>query len=384
MSMGGQLSSSVVVACSALAAASASAAEWRITPSSSVAADYSDNPRLLTSGGEAANGVRSELSTQLLMRTERVALSMIPRIVSSHYSNDATLSSTDEFIDFAGQWQSERTTWATTANFTRDTTLTSEIGFTGLIQSNRRHEGITLGGGPTVQVTERLSLGGQLYEMRNHYVDARYTGLVDYDYSLAGLNAGWVVSERTTLTVDASAGELRAPDAGMKTRNESLKLGMNYTVSELWMAKLSAGPAWVQADAGEDTGWVLSSEFHRHTERNDWSVTLARELTPAGQGLLTRRDSLSIGFIHQITEHTAAEVYVHAINNQTLSPGLAVNYDTVHYQQVETRFRWMLSPSWSLVASASAQRQSFSTYPDAAAGSRALLNIVWNGQPKLL
>ena len=377
-------SSGVLLACSALATAGASAAEWRFVPSSSVAADYSENPRLLVSGGESASGVRSELSTQLLMRTERAALSMTPRIVSSHYSDDASLSSTDEFIDFTGQWQSEHTTWTTTANLTRDTTLTSEIGLTGLIQSNRRHEGIAFGGGPTVQLTERLSLGGQLFEMRNHYVDARYTGLVDYDYSLAGLNAGWIVSERTSLTAEANAGELRAPDANMRTRNESLKLGMSYTVSELWRAKLSAGPSWVQADAGEDTGWVLSSELHRRTERNDWSVSLARELTPAGRGLLTRRDNLSIGFVRQITEHTAAELYVRALNNQTLTPGFAINYDTVYYQQVEARLRWMLSPSWSLVASASAQRQSFSTNPDAASGSRALLNIVWNGQPKLL
>lgn len=378
------LSSTAILAGCAFAISSAAAAEWTVAPTARVAADYSENRRLLVGSGDSVTGTRSELSTQLTARTERSALTLTPRVVSTRYSGDDSLSSTDEFIDFTEQWQSEHVTWAGTANFARDTTLTSELGLSGLIQSNRRHEGFTLGGGPTVQVTERLLLGGQLYRMHSHYADAQYTGLVDYDYSLASVNAAWTLSERTSLTAEGNVGELSAPDAHVKTRSESVKLGLRYAVSELWQAQLSAGPSRVRSNQGEDTGWLLSSSLHRLTERNDWSVGLSRELTPTGRGLLTRHDDLSLGWVHRMTEHTAAEVYLRAVNNQTLSPGLAVQYDTVHYQQIETRFRWMLSPSWSLVASASAQHQSFSNSPGSAHGSQMLLSIVWNGQPHLL
>ncbi len=360
------------------------AAEWRIEPMGQLSAQVVQNPQLVARDTTNSVGTLLNFSSTMTASTERSAWTMTPRVTSSHYTDASSLSSTDGYLDFSGTWISERTQWTSSVNLVRDTTLTSELGLTGLVQGNRPHEGVSAGISPLLQLTERLSAGAQVYYSENHYVDTAFTGLVDYNYLSTGLNAEWATTPNLQATANLSYGVLSAPDADQRTRSESIQIGLKYKLAENWSANISAGPSRVQADAGSDSGWVLSSDLKHHDERTDWSLQVGRELTPTGRGLLSRRDQITFGFSRRMTEHLVGEAYVTAVNSQALSPGQRAEFEVVRYQQLEGRLNWLLSPVWSLSFSATSQHQTLSTSGEPARGYRALLGIVWKAQPHIL
>lgn len=376
--------------CSASAVLSAgqtSAADWQVVPAMYVGTSYADNPRLLTNGGTSTSGGIGELKASLRRLTETSELTLRPRFTSARYSDDESLDSDDQFINGGYRWVGQRSEWNMDAGWTRDTTLTSELGSTGLVESNRRHEAGTFSVSPKVMFTERVSGGVQMYLVDNRYIDADSTGLVDYRYrALSVFSMVTLTDAGSTLSLTAQGGSLTTEGLfATETRDGTLKLGWSFKPALLWSASLSAGPSIVETDVASDTGFVFDGEIKRQGDR--WSLTAnaGRSQSPTGRGVLTRRDEARLTFSRNLTERLSANVIARWSQSEDLVPqqGRTVLYQ-VDYASLGLGANWRLSRDWSLALQLFGNTQDYELATERANGYRASLSIVWNGQPQSL
>ena len=362
------------------------AAEWQVTPAAFVGSSYADNPRLLAHGGDASAGAAGELSGVFKRLTDRSELSLRPRLYSSRYDDDRSLDSDNKFLIAGYRWLSERSEWSMELSLTRDTTLTSELGETGLVQSNRPHEASQFSVSPKIMFTERVSGGLQMAVLDSRYIDAERTGLVDYRYSSYSLFSTYALSEaNSSLTVTAQGGELSVDGPwGAVTRDGSLRLGWSFRPRQLWSANLSAGPAVVSAESGSDTGMVFDADIKREAERWSMSAAIGRSQSPTGRGVLTRRDRVSAQLHRMITEDVSTTLGVQWIRNEDLNPQSRGATYHVDYGRLELAGRWRVASEWSVMLQLAANTQDYQSAPERAEGYRALMSIVWNGQPQSL
>jgi hypothetical protein len=353
----------------------------------SVGTSYADNPRLLTNASSSSSGAVGELKASLRRLTERSELTLRPRFTSARYSDDESLDNDDQFINGGYRWVGERSEWNMDLGFTRDTTLTSELGSTGLVESNRRHEAGTFSAAPKVMFTERVSGGLQMYLVDNRYLDAELTGLVDYRYTALSLFSMVTLTDAgSMLSITAQGGRLTTDGLfGQETRDGTLRLGWSFQPWLLWTASLSAGPSTVETDAASDTGIVFDGEIKRQGDR--WSLTAngGRSQSPTGRGVLTRRDEVRLTFARSLTERLSANVVARWSQAEDLLPqqGRTVRYQ-VDYASLGLGANWRLSRDWSVALQLFGNTQDYELATERANGYRASLSIVWNGQPQSL
>lgn len=371
----------------ALFAQQASAAEWRVMPTALVGSSYADNPRLRVNDASSASGATGELKASLQRLTERSELTLQPRFIASRYSDDESLDTNDQFVTGGYRWVGERSEWNMQLGLTRDTTLTSELGSTGLVDSNRRHEETSFSVAPNVMFTERVSGGLQMYQVENHYVDTETTGLVDYRYTALSVNSQIVLTDAgSALTVTAQGGRLTTEGYfGSETRDGTLRLGWTFQPWLLWTASLSGGPSTVETASAGDTGWVFDSELKRQGDR--WSLTAnaSRNQSPTGRGVLTRRDEAKLTFNRNLTERLSASIAARWISSEDLLPqrGRVTTYQ-VDYAQLNIAANWRLARDWSLSLQLTGNTQDYELAAERANGYRASFNVIWNGQPQYL
>ncbi|MET0535097.1 MAG: hypothetical protein ABW171_12800 [Steroidobacter sp.] len=388
MSRGGSQAGCIVLCATGLCVAQTQAAEWQATPSAYVGSSYADNPRLLADGGTESSGTVGEFSADLKRSTERSEFSLRPRVRSARYKEDESLDSDDQFVTGGYTWIGERSEWNSELSFTRDTTLTSELGSTGLVQSNRRREATNLLVAPQVMFTERVRGGAQLSLSRARYIDAESTGLVDYRYESLSLFSTVALSDAgSSLSLTAQGGELSTQGfPGTGTRDATLRLSWTYHPWQLWTVGLSAGPSWVETNAGSDQDWVFDADIKRQGDR--WWLTASggRTQSPTGRGVLARRDEVELSLHRRLTERLTGNIGARWIRSQDSVPQLgAVTTYEVDYGRVELGASWRWSRDWSLALQLAGQTQEYEIGSSARAeGYRAVLSIVWNGQPQSL
>lgn len=376
--------------CSASAvlyARQASAADWQVVPSAFIGTSYADNPRLRVQDDSSASGATGELKASLRRLTERSELTLLPRFVASRFSDDESLDRNDQFVTGSYRWLGERSEWNMQLGLTRDTTLTSELGSTGLVDSNRRHEETSFSFAPRAMFTERVSGGIQMYQVDNHYVDTEVSGLVDYRYTAMSLSSSIALTDAgSALTVTAQGGRLTTEGLfGSETRDGSLRLGWSFQPRLLWSASLSAGPSTVETAIASDTGWVFDGEIKRQGDR--WSLTAnaGRSQSPTGRGVLTRRDEAKLTFNRSITERLSASVAARWISSEDLLPQRSgVTTYQVEYAQLNLGANWRLSRDWSVSLQLAGNTQDYELAAERANGYRASFNVIWNGQPQSL
>jgi hypothetical protein len=372
--------SSSLLCAVAMFATDSSAAEWMLTPSGRVATAYIDNPHLLEEGGEATTGTIGEFAAVAQRRTERLDWTVEPRLRSARYQDDESLNSDDRSLHTQLGFTTERSYWNASADLIRDTTLTSELGSTGLVQTNRRHQSAALSLGSSFTLSERLSAGAQAYAIDSRYSEAEDTALTDYRYESLSLYARFATTERSDLSLMMQGGEL-VPEQGGRTRDASLRLAWTYVPYALWTAKLSAGPAYVNTELSTDTGTVFDADLQRQGERWTFNSGVGRTLVPTGRGVLTRRDRAAFGVGYRATEQLNCNLLAQWLRNEDVPNSFSGEARELEYGRLEASFDWKFSQHWSLALTLVAATQEYDDRPTGADTQRALLSLAWNGRP---
>jgi hypothetical protein len=375
---------SIVLATLTSAALSAHAADWRVTPSASSSVGYVDNPRLVRDGADAYMNYQGELSAPMSFDDGRAQVSLNPRFVYASYPDDPLLDRNESYVTFAAQRRYETATWSASIDFVRDTTLTSELGLTGLQQTNRPHQGLNLAAGPTFAVSDRVQLGMQLNWSDNTYRNTDFTGLANYRYSLGAINASYAWIQNLQLSLQSSFGRLEVPASGARSDNINATAALSWQYSELWRTQLSVGPSLVESGGTETNGYVYSVGATRQGMRSTFSASVSKDVTPTGQGVLVARERASLSIGHSLTDRISANASVGVVRNEDAVVLRGIGRRAVRYEYGNMNFNlnWRVTSNWSAVLSVGARTLSNDSTDTDASGYSAALGLQWHGDPR--
>ncbi len=380
-------------------------AGWSFTPVAQQRVEFDTNPLLVPRSSNFYVNDTANLATNLVGKLdhhdEQLDLTASPRLLFQYYPDTTFLDQNNQYLDLAANYKLERTSWAGTAKLARDTTLTSELGTTGLTIGNRRHENATLALGPTYQVTERFSLSAQGGYERNRYENEAGTGLIDYTYYSGDAKASYLASARTQLNLDVAVNRLHVAALGFGTTSYIVVAGLTSALNERWSATVSAGPSFVKSSRGTDNGFTALVEAKRTGELLNLDARVSRDLTPTGRGVLTTRDQALLSLYRPISERLISSISLlyQRTRDLTTNPFGANDYIliycgtaascnlpsfapyTVHYYSAEANLRWQFSPQWELSPFARYEEQDIYAASTRAHGYRVGLTLSWNGRP---
>jgi hypothetical protein len=338
----------------ALAGAPALAADWSVQPVAQLYAQVESNPQLLADGERSAQSGVADLTLGISRRTELLDMNLNAGGSFRRYGGEVDLDRDDQQVQLGFSRRGERYTLRGNASVTRDTTLTSELGTTGITEYNQRHRARALSLAPTWQASERMTTGLTLGWQDNRYARGPQNGLADYNYFSAAFNSGFEFSEASTVSLVASAGRL---DSKFRTDNLDARLQVQHAWSSRWSASLSGGPSWMRTGSRTARGSVFSASLLHQGERLSLDTSLGRSISPTGSGLLSRRDEASLRATFALTEHVNAAASVSAIRSREFIPQFGFKLSDVRYLRSELSLSWRISRDWSLGAGAGNSEQ---------------------------
>jgi hypothetical protein len=360
------------------------AADWRLQPSINSWLEFTDNPRLVPGTDESHAGARGELAADLVLQTEVTSLSFVPRFVYAQYPDDPLLDRNDRYATLAVRRLFETVSWSGSASYTRDTTITSEFGLTGLQSVNREHEAISVAIAPTWQMSERVQAGAQAYALDTTYENAARTGLLDYTYGLAAISAAYTLSETLSSGLELSVGELKVPQAERRSRDIDASLSLDWQLAEHWNAHVAYGPTRIESDSGDSQGHIYSVSLAKQNVRSSLSLALGRDVTPTGRGVLVTRDQLSLSSTYALTQLTTLILTGRAIRTSDAIETAGFSSQTNEFFSLESSLRWRCAEHWTLVFAAATRHVEYGQRSDDADGFNVSIGLAWSGQPRTI
>lgn len=360
-----------------LAPAMATGAEWSVQSSAQVHALAESNPRLSPGDQQGAQAGVADVAFDLSRRTGLLDLDLDAHASSHRYNEDLGLDRNDQQLTLSLARHGE--TWVVRGNasYTRDTTLTSELGTTGNTGFNRRHRARGLSLAPQWQLTERLSAGLTLGWQDSTYARGVQQGLSDYQYFSTGFSTGFAVTELTDASLVVSAGRLDSALYAFDTDNLDLRVQLEHRWSPRWRGSIAAGPTRVRAAGNSTAGSLLSASLVRQSERLALALTLGRTNSPNGSGLLSRRDELSLHASLPLHEHLDAVANVSLIRSRDLAPAAGFTINDVRYGRADLSLAWGFARDWSLALGAGGSSQQISSIGTRGRNVDARLVLAW-------
>jgi hypothetical protein len=184
----------------------AAAVDWSETLDASANAAYDTNPALVPGSTIVDRAAQLTVDGNTRMATEVSQLTLTPRLAVIRYDQEKNLDITTGSLALSYQEKGERGQWNVSGLAQTDSTVTSELGQTGITSVNFRHEGYSASVGYQYLSTERLSWSLQGFGQITRYNgQAEQYGLTSYNYGGVQLGPTWSFSDRLlgSLTIEA-------------------------------------------------------------------------------------------------------------------------------------------------------------------------------------
>lgn len=356
-------------------ATSAQAAVWSATPWGTLQAEYTDNVQLIPGysnwivGGVANAGVRAQLTD------EYGYLRLSPSLRSTRYDSPEPLNADDQLFNLAWLRRGERSEWRVDGNWTRDTTLTSELDVSGLVQGRKRRVANYIAPSYTYVLSPRQTLGANVAYTKVNYKDAAFTGLVDYDYVNAGFNWGYQWSEKTTISSLLFASRMEAQQVDNRLESSGAQVRLTTSFSERWSGVFSVGGRHTEGNTlrtGSAQGWLAEARANRKDDYGSWEAAISRTIDPSGVGTLVQRDQLVLKREHDLSPLWHIGMSAYLIENKDMQASVSRNR---RYHNGVVRLSRVVTPDWHLDFTYSYDWQKYSQGVGEAERNRILLGI---------
>jgi hypothetical protein len=374
-------------ALAAVAGRPAHAGAWTAGATASGILGYDDNVLFVADQPIHDYYGRLDAAATLQYVGNHAKLALQPRLVGYEYGSFTLYNRVDQFFNATlGQtWERGKSDFSVGGS--RDTTLTSEVGLTGLTATNKRHQGLQASWSPDYQATEQLDLGAQFSAQGNRYQEAAQTALLDYDYGSSAVTAGYAVTPLASFHLQLAAGRLQVPgQPAHTTKNYAATLGYTRQLGPLWLVEASYGPSWTQARALASTtrGEVYSLDATRTSERGTFSLKLDQNVTPNGFGVLSRVQQATLAMRHSATEHLSLGLTGRWSRTRNLLPLSGFELNRLTYSDFSASADWTPAAEWYLSLSVGHGQQGYSAAPLPARRTHAALAFVWTGLERVL
>ena len=331
------------------------AAEWSIQPSVSWMTDY-DSDRGLngTSQGSESAVLYGDLKLQRASETTQLLLE--PKYDLRRYSDSIWGPGNDRSLNATLGWTGATSSLNLSGSIANQTTLTTEIQQTGIINGDVRQRLWQLNGQWNWARTERH----QLF-LQAGYTDVSYSGgqlvqegpggpvvpeLPGYKYSSGSLGERFFTSERTTFSASAFGDVLDSPLQGNSSHEEGAQVELNTSYSERLSFDGSVGLSKRSLGGRTSNGTNASVVITRSFERGNATLSYIRSLTPYGTGVLVQRQQLNAGLTRSLTSYLDANINLIRIQNSQSSQQLGL--DRPYYDNAIVGLAWKISESWTL------------------------------------
>lgn len=380
----------VMAAVSALTAvllpqSSSWAQEWTATGHAQLSANYNDNILLVPKSNNPASSWLSsaDFSTRFKYAGDKVTFAIDPRVLVSRYKTEKSLDHTERFLGISLQSLGEVSSNKFDVSGVDDTTMTSELGLTGLTTVNKRHRSLGLVYSGSLVLNDYASTGLLLSGSRQQYPDARgVLGLADYDYGTALWSIDYKLSPRINISLQTTAGKLSViNNSANNSTNYGATLGLSGELADRWKVAVSGGPSQVRSAQGINHGSSYNVSLTRASEASSLTTSVGRDIISTGGGVLARRDLLRFDWSKAVNDRVGAGVSASTTLNNYIDPrGLPVV--SLRYREFNARLSWALAQTWTLNVSGT---HSWQGQGDSLAKRNyASVAIIWNGLDRRL
>ena len=369
------------------------AAEWSAEPRISLRSGYNDNIRLTARDHDSVWETALTPAVKFGVAKEHQGLfgdasASIRRFSGgSGRESSSILDREDYFMKTNAYHRTERDEFSALVNYTRDSTLDSELDTTGqVIDERATRTRLSLGPSWSRTLDERTRLNlGYNFTTVDYSDDPGISDLVGYDYDVWSASLTRQFTPRLQATLASSYSRYQPDtDAGLDSDTVNLQVGITRNFSETLTTSWLAGvrettsdtliPAGycVGADPGasfpactggqailagtakdetDDNGSVFSAEITKLLEKGKISASLSRSSNPSGEGELLDTTRLLITGEYKFTETLRSLLSIEYTNAETIA-----NFSDIRDQTDQDLFRirpklfWRWRREWQLAA----------------------------------
>ena len=392
----------------------AQAREIYIQPSVNIRTIYDDNRRMVTSSnsggaGKSVYGVISDALARIGVRSNQYDVALNSKFSLRRYDSDVNLDSENIYLDLTSNYKlSERTQFGLTGNYTRDTTLTSELLVTGLVKDNRIRHKWSLGPQWSYMLSKRQSLQASYTHLDISYAkSAGRSRLVDYTTDTASLtyNMQWTALLRNYISLSWLS--FQVPDSNRQLSNVvskhtsrdttqySISIGADYQFLPTWNASFMVGERFSSAksdsiilvsgrpvfgthstSSSSNQGLIFSFSINKQFEVGKAGLSYSRSTSASGYGRLQVFERLQANFDHKITDHLRFALRG-GINKTSSSSNSNTRNSTSNrtYYHVTPTLSWIFNRQLKLSAGYRYRKQKYANNNEAAISNAVFLNF---------
>lgn len=369
---------------------SAQAAEWSAQPGISLRTGYNDNIRLTASPHDTVWEATLSPSIKFAAAQENRGLSGLAGLSVRRFTggsgreSSTALDREDYRLEFDSWFNTPRNSFRADFDFTRDSTLDTELDDSGNVIDDRATRERTFVS-PTwsSMLTELtrldLSLG---YTNVNYSDDIGTLDLVGYAYQSASLSLSHQLGQRIEGTLSAGYSNY-LPDTEFDSRTLSLQAGLSTNFSETLQASFLVGQRRTTSDSFVGTGFclganpgasfpactggiavplgtantevetdsaVFSASITQTLETRTLSASLTRSSSPSGQGELLDATRLILNGEYTFSERLGSSLRLEYTENETIVSriGFTPSQDKDTFFRVTPRLTWRWTRAWQV------------------------------------
>lgn len=377
----------LALALASAAAFSTASAAWDTVSDIRMGLEANDNPRL---GQRPVNRPQDVLDSQdhtavRALMDARFRLSNFgprgnvfiqPRVRLDTYADnvDQDLKRKDGYLYAQGRRTWRRSAIGITANFARESILSSELIDSGIgnIGTDIIGEPVDTDTGELIllqehrnraivapyanfAITERSGLGLEARYLDLTYSGAQFPGRSDISETLFGISVSRTIDDRTEASARLYASDFTAVVTQNETRTVGVEGRFSRELNEIWSFNLAAGIqrsafAFLAFDGtpidNAAANYTFALGFGKQTETSAFALDLLRTTNPSATGYLTERNEFRILYQRQMSQRLTASAALRAIQARALDESERVSGRDI--ARLSLALKWAFTPTWSL------------------------------------
>lgn len=342
-------------------------AEYVLGANFSPTFSYDDNVQLREDEeGSFSTEIRPTLS---LSRSEQNSqISVRAGLNVERYASLSRLDREDPFANFSSGFNTERSTFGLSGNYSENAQRDIAEEDTGNFASNTTVTSKSLTPSYQYQLTEKDSVYASL-----NYSERTYGGGTESDFSdpnnlifgdnfsdneTISLTTGWQRSftERFTGGVAITYAQYDAESDIRETEYDTFNYALtsSYILSEKWSLSGQIGYRTLENEirqfggqrlTDESSGTLFSLSSNYSGETNDVSFSLGRSLSPSGEGVVNEQDRIAVNWNRDLTETLSFGLNTSYQETQTAD---SINNTDRKYFSIAPSMNWRLQENLSL------------------------------------
>jgi len=386
-------------------AGSVKAKEIYFQPSINIRTEYDDNKRLSTESSlpgidKSAYAIITRANAKLGMRTSNYRIELDNQLIINRYKSEFDLDSEDFNANLSTSYNlTERSRLGLDANFTQDTTLTSELDATGtgLVQDNviRQQWSITPNWSYSLSDTQSLQTNYTHSEIT--YEESERSSFVDYSIDNLSLSfrQQWTSLLSNTLSVSAMSFEIPKIGSGFfessrETTEYSVNIGVDYQITPTWATSLTVGQRFTTTETTQKfnfttltfdevttsddvQGLIFSFSVDKQFDTGSAGIEYSRSTSAQSQGDLQVNERIEANYNYKYNPKLNLSL-TGGVNETSIS-GSEDDDNGRTYFNIRPAVRWQFNRQTNITAAYQYRTQTFERNDEEAVSNSVSLNF---------